>query len=591
MPTKSLCRHVFGDPSAHKRQDLVISLLIACFPLAWLAFFNKTFAFDWNNHLWMIAYTGEYFRHHLSFPSTLNTNEVIGIPISIFYGSLLYPVAGLVSALTGAAIALRVIAVALFWLQCTQVAKLVRAVYPGRDVAWAVAAVVSFAVYPLTNLYNRSAITELVAVSLLVSACSIWLRVIYTSDGPDAWASASFAWLLLTLSAGSHPITAVLGGVLFCLLLVGGFVGAARRRALARVIVVNAPMFLVVLSPWLYATLTFHRDLWITSLIPSVKVYSDSIDLWWIRLFPIPFDIRPLRAALGSVSTAYLDAQINFGLLIIVCFLVFQVGRRVRRHQMPFTREAGAGAVCLGLFALVCYGSTSISVWSRLPQFLAFFQFAYRLVTYCDLFLLAAVVVLLSSLRPFHEELRRPLTMCLAAAVAVMTLGVPVKFAHAAAVQRTGVLPGIGIFGERETLAHLPGSVQWPDYGDRTGFAGVLADAPVTRLSVGTGKHFGQVDNATSPTGSNRVATNIEAFPWNRVVLDGREVPLSETYTSDWFLSAALAVNEPSVNHVVGYKFSPDRLYTVLRTTSGLVLAGWAGGLLLVSVRRRRRQG
>ncbi len=424
---------------AIEHHELAIPLFITCFPLAWLAFFNKTFYFDWNIHLWMIAYTGEYLRRHLSFPLTFNTSEVIGIPFPLFYGTLFYPVAGIVSAVAGAAIALRVVVVALFWLQCTQIAKLVGAVYPGRYVAWSVAAVVSFAVYPLTNLYNRNAITEFVAVSLLVSACAVWLRVIYAGGSPDTWMSASFAWILLTFSAGSHPITAVLGSALFCALLVGGLFGAANRRAFAALIAVNALMFVLVLSPWLYATLTFQRDLQVTSMVKSVVVMPGSIDSWWIRFFPIPFDIRPLRSdRLSSVSTPYLDAQINVGLVMIVAFLIFQVVVRMRSGQMRLTKEIAAAAVCLGLFALVCYGSISAGVWPLLPRFLAFFQFAYRLVTYCDLLLLGGAVVLLSSLRHFHEELRNPLNVCLALVVTLMALGVLVKFTHVASIQIPG---------------------------------------------------------------------------------------------------------------------------------------------------------
>jgi hypothetical protein len=75
---------------AGKRYDPAVALLIASFPLAWLAFFNKTFYVDWDRHLWMIAYTGEYFRHHLSFPTTFNTDDVVGVPFPIFYGTLFY---------------------------------------------------------------------------------------------------------------------------------------------------------------------------------------------------------------------------------------------------------------------------------------------------------------------------------------------------------------------------------------------------------------------------------------------------------------------------------------------------------------------
>ena len=398
------------------------------------------------------------------------------------------------------------------WLQCYEVAALVRTVYPSRGIAWGVAALVCFAVYPLTNLYNRNAITELVAVSLLVSACAIVSRVIYASGDTRNWLLVSFAWMLLTLAAGTHPITAVLGSAAFLLLLVAGLVLARNRRALAAMIAVNAPLFAVVLSPWLYATVKFQRELLIGLSIKSVLMYPDSIDAWWIRLLPIPFDIRPLLDPGARTSTPYLDAQINFGLLMTVCFLVFQVVRRLRARQMRFTGEVSAAAVCLALGVLVYGCSTSTSVWNFLPM--AFIQFTYRLVTYCDLLLSAGTVVLLSALKRFHRDLQKPLSICLAAAVAVMAQGVLVKFTHAAAVQSDGVLAGVGISGERDALTQMPNNFPWVDYSDVTGLAGDLADAPSIQLHVGLDAHFGEVASALDLPGTEKLQTNIETFPW-----------------------------------------------------------------------------
>ena len=157
----------------------------------------------------------------------------------------------------------------------------------------------------------------------------------------------------------------------------------------------------------------------IGSNLSALMTYPDSLDAWWIRLLPILFDIRPLLGP--SVSTPYLDAQINFGLLITVGFLVFQAGRRLRSRQMGFTKEVSAGAGCVALAAIVYWGSTSTDVWRHVPT--AFFQFTYRLVTYCDLFLLIGTVVWLSSMRRFHLTLQKPLSICLAVAVGMMAQG------------------------------------------------------------------------------------------------------------------------------------------------------------------------
>src|SRR4051794_33686805 len=46
-------------------------------PLCLLLRLDNKFAVDWTNHLWMISYTGEYFRRHWAFPATLNTDQLI----------------------------------------------------------------------------------------------------------------------------------------------------------------------------------------------------------------------------------------------------------------------------------------------------------------------------------------------------------------------------------------------------------------------------------------------------------------------------------------------------------------------------------
>ena len=571
-------------------QDMAVPILIACFPLAWLVFFNKTFYWDWNTHLWMLAYTGEYFRHHFWFPATFNTREVIGITYPPFYGTLFYPIAGMLSAVTGAAVAMRLIAVALFSLQAAQVAKLVRSVYPGRRVAWSVAAIVACAVYPLTNLYNRNAILEFMAASMLVSACTLWLRAMIAARHPAALAWASSAWMLLALSAGAHPITGVLGGVFFSALLVGGFLGSGDRRTFIVRTACHAVLFLLVLSPWLYATLRFQRDMSIARYLTSVVVQTDAFDAWWIRLLPFPFDIRPLKAErLFDVSTPYLDAQINFGLLTLVCFLAFQVWSRIRRRQMTLTREVSAAGGCLSIFALILFGSVSPDVWRHLPSSFGFFQFACRLVNYCDLSLLLAAVALLSALRPYHAELRVPLYICLTAGVVLMGQGVLVKFSHVAAIQHDGVLPGIGISGERDALLSLTPTLPWEDFSVVTGLAGVLPDAPTVKLVPLGRRHFGEAETVVFSPQSETVLTNIQAFPWNRVVLDGRELSPAETFTTHRFLSFRLEPDDLSLRHLVGYRFAPDRLYTVLRATSGVVLVGWAAGLPVLAWRGHRR--
>ena len=556
---------------------LAVPFFIACFPLLWALPLQRQFYADWYNNLWIIAYTGEYFRRNLQFPLTLNTVQAIGVPFPIFYGTLLYPIAGIVSSVVGAAISLRILLLAVSWVQAGVVVKLVQAIYPDRKAAWAIAAVVSFATYPLTNVYNRSAIAEFVAASLLVSACCLWFRAVYCERETNRIA-CSAAWFLLALSAGSHPITAVLGLSCFAVLVLVAIMGSAERRTVLGVTLWNAALLFASISPWLYVTLTFHKQLLVMTVFPSVQVFSDSIGLGWVRFFPVPFDIRTLKPVLvRSILTPCLDAQINFGLLLVAVLLWYEAFRQIRQRQLTMKNYVVAAGCCSVVFVLTVYASLSTWAWAHGLGILGFIQFSYRLITYCDLALLLTVITLLKGLSAVRSDIRNRLGMYLAIAVALSIAGVLIKFEHAAAIEVTGVVPGTERTGNRAVLTELP---QWfyglDGYVAREGFKKAVGQGRLIRLSPDVDTHFG----AVSPTllnGSGLFETNVQAFPWNRLVLDGKPLLPSDTYVTEYHRLAAYSARKQTS---VSYSFIPDRTYVCLRWLSGIVVCAWACWLI-----------
>src|ERR1041385_792891 len=83
--------------------------LIALAPLIVLTVPGREYGVDWQSHRWFAGYFAEYFKQHHAFPDVINTEELSGMPIPIFYGFLLYPVLGLISVVTGSAVALRMV--------------------------------------------------------------------------------------------------------------------------------------------------------------------------------------------------------------------------------------------------------------------------------------------------------------------------------------------------------------------------------------------------------------------------------------------------------------------------------------------------
>jgi hypothetical protein len=69
------------------------------------------------------------------------------------------------------------------------------------------------------------------------------------------------------------------------------------------------------------------------------------------------------------------------------------------------------------------------------------------------------------------------------------------------------------------------------------------------------------------------------------LTLDGEDVPPDKIYSAN---GEVLAMNMNAGKRVVGYKFSPDPVYSGLRILSALTLLGWIALWSLVSVRDMR---
>jgi hypothetical protein len=63
---------------------------------------------DWNNNLWIIGYTGNILKSHFYFPNVFSASNAVGVATPMFYGYLIYPALGLLSAFVGADLAVHV---------------------------------------------------------------------------------------------------------------------------------------------------------------------------------------------------------------------------------------------------------------------------------------------------------------------------------------------------------------------------------------------------------------------------------------------------------------------------------------------------
>ena len=126
----------------------------------------------------MINYVSSYFAAQHSFPSVINSNQLIGMPFPLFYGYLFFPLFGTLSLLWNADLTVRLLAAGLYALQFILLFQVCLRATSNKFLSLCIAIFTTWSIYPMTNLYNRGAIPEFFATGLLTCACLIWLTVL-----------------------------------------------------------------------------------------------------------------------------------------------------------------------------------------------------------------------------------------------------------------------------------------------------------------------------------------------------------------------------------------------------------------------------
>jgi hypothetical protein len=586
------------------------------------------FYLDWHNHVWMVGYFGEYFRQHHAMPLVFNTPEMAGLPQPIFYGYLFYPILGLFSMRLHPEVVVRLAALLLFAAQYVSVRKTLRRVGAAESLAATIACLTIWATYGLTNLYNRSALTEFFAAGLVTCAVCAWLDLLAATSLRAVSRRALRFGLLLTLAAGTHPITALYSLPLLAVLAVGlgpQPYGPGRLPRLTALVIAGV-LSVAALAPWLWSVHRFGKDICMADFTNEVADLTDCIDHWTARLSPIPFDSRPLRGNPADVSTPYLDAPINIALLILGAGMLVCVLRGLKGGLR--LRAAALVAVPLLYTAASLYFSLRPKDFDYLPRICLSVQFVYRLVTYVNLGLLLVPLFLLLWLRsrtpssPTAGELASPVLLCF-----VLTLagtGVLVKLVHAqvATIPEIGYVQYWAKFGrpfthhvgkphwlkndsDRQALVHLP--LSYPHYYDYTTPRWLRmvnpGEEPAVQLSfLGVDWHNGRFGDCQAAVirrdTPGLAATEVAAFPWNRIYLDGQEVPPEQLRAwkpdklAPWNGAYQIIVPVPAGLHWIEHRFVPDRTWRCLHRVAWLVLLGWIGvvicSILTRSLLKRR---
>jgi hypothetical protein len=583
------------------------SLLICLLPLVLLIDLRNTFYVDWFNHLWIIEYFGDYIRWHRSAPQNLVTAELVGIVNPIFYGEKFYAAAGLISCICGPAIAFRIVALVALLVQFWHVERAVSSCTENKSLSFGVATLLSWAIYPLTNLYNRSALTEFIAVTLLTAAvASIFVLVIRLSHGHKSHYDAVAFGFLYVAAALTHPLTALFGGLFLISIGLCAFF-ALRIRWLAMVGICNLVATALALSPWYYVLHRFRKSLPVgdasrlTAIFRNGGYFPNTIDNLWSRLSPVPVDFRSILKG-NDVSTPYLDAQIILPMVFLACGLalfLFKSAREMdRRHKLLLILILCLSVILFFIFLAVSVNPSLSSVFGGLFDVL---QFPYRLTTYVNLAALTgvfALVALISWDQVNSENIKsRFMTVLLTLCLTISFSALVAKLIHADAIR----LWNPGTQASTRQLINMPRTFY--GYGDFTVVDGFLVSRPAgsymeqsIALPPDSSRHFGMIRRIVielaSPT---LVVTNVQAFPWNMLIVDGVKQRRGMIYAlksgafADWLKPVVQAVLLAKGKHVLEYIFQSDTKWQVLDGMSWGIILIWATVWLFVGFVHRRR--
>ena len=361
---------------------------------------------------------------------------------------------------------------------------------------------------------------------------------------------------------------------------------------IVRTLAIPVALVVITLSPWLYALATLKFALRVSADSNAGVQYYHGLDTWSARFSPTPWDARVGSLALKDVSTPYLDAQLNLALLISVLGWLGWIVHRDRRAGILGLTWA---STCFAMFSFFLWMSLYPSAFDVLPHIARMLQLAYRAITYQNLSLLLALFALVIVVRKrrkmfVYERKLAPLVVMTLAMVVAAT-GVLVKWSHASQVMQdtnsTHLRPNAT---ERRHWSSLPTLF----YGDFTYTTPSLyvrlkpddrSSLIQGRIPVGTDGTFGEASALTlTLTEPAMVQTSVQAFPWNRLVLDGTEVPTNEVRVND--ITLALPITRG--RHTLELRVEPPRVWLILREMSLFVLTAWLATYLWLARARVR---
>lgn len=571
-----------------------ISIVAILYPLVLVLNGEAHFNIDWYHNLWLIGYFGEYFFEHHTFPISINTFRFTNINIPIFYGYFFYPTLGLISSILGPNITLRLAVVSAFSIQFFAIFILMKKLIKNVWLATGIACLSIWTIYPLTNLYNRSAILEFFGGAFLFISLCIWLLSTICTDTQEKVALRVLFALCFAFVIGIHPITGFYASIYVGTLILFSIVFTLKKQGFWVEFFSSfavSVLVLLILSPWLYAILKFSNDLSISHYFDQKLLFFEGIDEVWVRLSLFPLVLRSIRSSV-DIETPYLDAQTNTPLLIYLIFLgIYLVWFRWKTNLGGAIIKSEMYLLAIMLFSLFSFiyfliVSLSPVVAKNAEWLLWRAQFAYRFVTYLNVSIFIGIVAIFMLIRKINVEIIfQPIMRYLLIGCLVLSVqSVLIKLTHAYSIvghfvnkktEGSVFLKGYGLKREdRDYLLNLPNTfTSIRDYS--TGALGMGQNPdpslPVIKknITVQDQDNFGKLGEVEIYTRESvLVGVNVVPFVWNYILVNGRSIERKDTF----FVNNRIHFHLNPGGYKITAELRPDFPWRILRIISFLTI-------------------
>ncbi len=493
---------------------------------------------------------------------------MVGMPHPMFYGFLLHPVLGIGSVFVGPLAAVRI---GVFMLHLCEFGLVTAALYRYTRHLWfciGTTLLLLWAIYPQTNLYHRGAVCEFFATGFLTCALANFYLLLAAKTARHATLYSILIVFFMVLCSGAHAITCLYGCLFFLLITTSQWrrVLEVAKQFPKQLMISGGVGFiwaLIVLSPWLQVVSKFKSDLYVSAYSGGGVADYPFDNNFLQRLHGLPLDQRFATEPPGSFGTPYLDTQINLALLLFFVGILLFTFVRDREKGIRFVRSL-AFLVPLVTGVAFFYLSVYVHAFRSLPRAFSMVQFVYRLVTYIDLSIFAA---LLSLWILEGVPLKKTRDRYWASAM----LAISLAFAFTAVVQKMQrswmvrtPFADAGYVVDRAGRGNLLNNGGPPDFTGNEDYSTIGLFPEVekenaepfqrVRFPVSTGKPFGLTEpvriSLNKPT---LLVTNVKLFPWNKIAIDGEIVSREDLVRAHGVESAVVHAG----THELSYVFSP----------------------------------